>query len=60
MIQLAVRTGIAPSVWAVEGERAIMTALEVLNEERPQVNVERGADNGKDSVRVHGPHPGDT
>lgn len=25
------RTGIAPSVWAEEGERAIVTAVELLN-----------------------------
>lgn len=38
MIQLAVRTGISPSAWAAEGERAIVTAVAELNgqlEERP-------------------------
>lgn len=29
-MELAVRTGIAPSVWAAEGEQAIVTALELL------------------------------
>ncbi len=29
---LALRTGIAPMVWAEEGERAIATALELLAE----------------------------
>jgi hypothetical protein len=28
---LAIRTGIAPSVWAAEGDRAIMTAIALLN-----------------------------
>lgn len=32
---LAIRTGIAPSVWADEGSRAIFTALEVLRGEEP-------------------------
>lgn len=31
MIELAVRTGIAPDVWLAQGERAIHTAFEVLN-----------------------------
>lgn len=30
MIALAVNTGIAPAVWEAEGERAIVTALEIL------------------------------
>jgi hypothetical protein len=30
-IELAVATGIAPSVWAQEGEAAIATAVEILN-----------------------------
>lgn len=30
MIELAIATGIPPSVWADEGERAIATAVELL------------------------------
>lgn len=37
-IALAIRTGIPPGVWAEEGERAIVTALELLNP------TERGPD----------------
>ena len=29
-MELAIATGIAPGVWAEEGERAIVTALELL------------------------------
>lgn len=32
-MQLAMRTGIAPSVWAQEGERAIVTAIALINGE---------------------------
>lgn len=32
-MQLALRTGIAPSVWAEEGERAIVTAVALINGE---------------------------
>jgi hypothetical protein len=31
LVALAVRTGIPPSVWAEEGEQAIVTALHLLN-----------------------------
>lgn len=29
-MELAIRTGVAPDVWADQGERAIVTALELL------------------------------
>jgi hypothetical protein len=32
-VQLAIRTGIAPSAWAEEGERAIVTAVALINGE---------------------------
>lgn len=32
MIGLALRTGIAPSVWVAEGTQVIVTALELLAE----------------------------
>jgi hypothetical protein len=35
-----VRTGIAPSVWAAEGERAVVTAVELIN------RGDRGQDDG--------------
>lgn len=33
MIALAVATGIAPSVWAEEGEQAIVTAIDLLEKQ---------------------------
>jgi hypothetical protein len=35
-----VRTGIPPSVWAEEGERAIVTALELLNPKEADPDAE--------------------
>lgn len=37
---LALRTGIAPSVWAAEGEQAVVTALALLEAEDDDVVVE--------------------
>ena len=34
LIQLACATGIPPGVWAAEGERAIVTAVELLTPKR--------------------------
>lgn len=34
LVFLALRSGIAPSVWADEGEAAIVTAFELLEEEQ--------------------------
>jgi hypothetical protein len=34
VIALALHTGIAPTVWAAEGWRAIVTAYDLLQEER--------------------------
>ena len=35
---LALRTSIPPSVWAAEGERAVVTALELLAAEDDEVD----------------------
>lgn len=32
VIELALKTGIPPSVWVEEGEQAILTALELLEQ----------------------------
>lgn len=36
VVALAVATGIAPSVWAAEGDQAILTAIKILNEQAKQ------------------------
>ncbi|MEC3975086.1 hypothetical protein [Amycolatopsis sp. H20-H5] len=38
MIALAVATGIAPSVWADEGAKAITTASKILEQQEKQAN----------------------
>lgn len=43
MIALALASGIAPSVWADEGEQAIVTAIELLEQQR---NRTEGGDDG--------------
>ena len=53
MVALAIHTGIAPSVWAEEGTRAIATAFDLLEDERQasrdaQRDVERGRGGGND------------
>lgn len=35
LVALAIRTGIAPSVWAAEGERVIDTAIDLLRGSQP-------------------------
>lgn len=36
MIALAIETGISPSVWADEGERAIVTAYDLIEKRKAQ------------------------
>jgi hypothetical protein len=43
---LAIRTGIAPSVWAAEGQRAIFTALQILRDEEPDPEPDAPQMNG--------------
>lgn len=42
MIWLALASGIAPSVWAEEGERAIVTAIDLLERDRERRDHQGG------------------
>jgi hypothetical protein len=41
MVELSLRTGIAPSAWAAEHPRTILTAIAVLNSEAQRAKQRR-------------------